>query len=215
GEARLGGEGLAVPARSRRVELLVLPAEPGQIAALGGAGRLRLALQQRGQAGVEVGEPLGTAEPLGRRVGPARIVRAEIVPAAEFLHPLPEPSLGHKGMTKVTVGLGVVGLEAEGRAVLRDGVVQLALLPQSQPEVIVGHWIILLDSEGLAELGDGLIQLALLRQGNAEAVVALRQVLLDTKGLAELSNGLVQLALGLQGETEVVVGLRGILLDSQ
>jgi hypothetical protein len=55
------------------------------------------------------------------------------------------------------VGLGRVLVEPNGLAILGDGVVQLALLLQHNPEIVVGRDTVLLDSDGLVILGDGLV----------------------------------------------------------
>jgi hypothetical protein len=60
------------------------------------------------------------------------------------------------------VGLGDVRLEPGGLAVLGDGLLQQALVLQSDPEVVVGFGVVLPEPKNLAELGDGLVQQSLL-----------------------------------------------------
>src|SRR5262249_46385882 len=64
-----------------------------------------------------------------------------------------------------------IQLEAEGLAVLNDGLVQLALAVKRDSEAVVGQGVILLESDGLAELNDGLVQSALIRKRVTEVVV--------------------------------------------
>ena len=74
---------------------------------------------------------------------------------------------------EVAVGLGVVGLEPDGLAVVGDGLVQLPLVAQGDAEVVVGLGVVGLEPDGLAVVGDGLVQLPLVPQGVAEVVVGL------------------------------------------
>jgi hypothetical protein len=73
-----------------------------------------------------------------------------------------------QGVAEVVAGLGVVRREADGLAVLGNGLVHLALGQQCDTEVVVGFVSLgesLADLEGLAVLGDGLVQPALVMQG--------------------------------------------------
>ncbi len=123
-------EGLGVPARGGGVELFVHLAEEGQRQALGGIGRLRLPLQELGQAVVQVGQPLGLTEPLGGGVGPGGVARAQLVTQTEFSHGLPEAPLLQQGAAEIAVGLGVVHVVPESLPVFSNGVVQPAFVPQ-------------------------------------------------------------------------------------
>ncbi len=72
-----------------------------------------------------------------------------------------EIALGPKGLSQVTVGLGVVGLVQDGGAVLGDGLVQLSLRRQDATEVVVGLREVGLESNRLAVGSDGLVELPL------------------------------------------------------
>ena len=76
-----------------------------------------------------------------------------------------------QGVAEVVVGLGVVGLEPERRAVLGDRLVQLPLIAQGNAEVVVGLGEVGLEADRLAVLGDRLVQLPLAAQGAAEVGV--------------------------------------------
>ena len=52
------------------------------------------------------------------------------------------------------MGLDRIGLEADGGAVLGDGLVQLPLVEQSDAEIAVGLGIIGVEADGGAVLGD-------------------------------------------------------------
>ena len=67
------------------------------------------------------------------------------------------------------VGLGEVGLEADGLAVLGlgGGIVVLAIA-QDRPEAAVGLGVVGFEPDRRAEFGDGLVRFALAMQGIAE-----------------------------------------------
>ena len=63
------------------------------------------------------------------------------------------------------MGLGVVGLEAQGLPIAGHRLVEPALPGQDVAQVVVGFGIVGLEAEGLPIAGHGLVQLALLVQG--------------------------------------------------
>ena len=70
-----------------------------------------------------------------------------------------------QGDAEVVVGLGVVGLEPDRRAVFGDRLVQLPLVSQGVAEVVVGLGVVGLEPDRLAEFGDRLVQLPLAAAG--------------------------------------------------
>ena len=66
------------------------------------------------------------------------------------------------------MGLGIVGLVPDRRAVFGDGLVALALVAQGEAEVDVGLGEVGLEPDRRAVFGDGLVELALVAQGEAE-----------------------------------------------
>ena len=69
---------------------------------------------------------------------------------------------GRQGAVKISAALGVVGLEADGLAVLGDGLVQLPLLSKRGAEVVVEDGVFRVEFDGLLVTGDRLVQLLLL-----------------------------------------------------
>ena len=59
------------------------------------------------------------------------------------------------------MGLGVVGLEPDRRAVFGDGLVELPLVLQGDAEVVVGLGVVGLEPDRRAVFGDRLVELAL------------------------------------------------------
>ncbi len=66
---------------------------------------------------------------------------------------------------QVVVGLGVVGLDFQGLAVMGDGLVDLPAAGQQSAEVVVGLGVVGLDFQGLLVMGDGLVHLVPARPG--------------------------------------------------
>ena len=94
------------------------------------------------------------------------------------------------------MGLGVVGLEPDRRAVFGDRLLQLPLGSQGDAEVGVGLGVVGLEPDRRAEFGDRLLQLPLVCQGGAEVVVGLGVVGLEPDRRAEFGDRLLQLPLG-------------------
>ena len=69
------------------------------------------------------------------------------------------------------MGLGVVRLEPDRRAVFGDRLIQLSLVCQGDAEIVVGRGEVILEPDGRAVLGDRLIELALLVQCLSEVEV--------------------------------------------
>ena len=63
------------------------------------------------------------------------------------------------------MGLGKVGLDFQGLAVMGDGLVELSAAGQGDAEVVVGCSVVGLDFQGLAVMGDGLVDLSAAGQG--------------------------------------------------
>ena len=104
------------------------------------------------------------------------------------------------------MGLGVVGLEPDRRAVFGDGLVELALVRQGVAEVVVGLGVVRLEPDRRAVFGDGLVELALVSPGRCRGCCGLGVVGLEPDRRAEFGDGLVELALVSQGDAEVGVG---------
>ena len=113
------------------------------------------------------------------------------------------------------MGLGVVGLEAEGGTELGDRTIQLPLTAQGVAEIVVGLGKIGLEAEGGAERGDRLFQLPLTCQDGTEIVVDLGKIGLEAEGGAERGDRLFQLPLIAQGCAEVHMGVGKIGLEAE
>ena len=74
------------------------------------------------------------------------------------------------------MGLGVIGLEPDGRAVLGDRLRLLALVSEGVPEIVVGHRLIELEADGLTVFRFGRRQLFLVRQDISEVKMQLRMI---------------------------------------
>src|SRR5262249_43764559 len=99
--------------------------------------------------------------PLSGGVIPARVLGAEFVTAAPVFQSLSELSLQLEYVAEVAVSLGVILIDSDSLAVLRDGVIQPTLSLQGVAEVVVGLGEALLESDSVAVLGDGLVETAL------------------------------------------------------
>jgi hypothetical protein len=85
------------------------------------------------------------------------------------------------------VGQGQLGVDFDGLAVCRDGLLDLVLVTQGVAEVGVGLGQLGVEFDGLAERGDGLLHLVLLGQGDAEVVVGLGVLGVEFDSCAERS----------------------------
>jgi hypothetical protein len=74
------------------------------------------------------------------------------------------------------MGLGVIGLEAQGLAEAGHAIRHLALLGQGHAEVVVGLGEVRLEVHGSAEGDHGLVYLAELGQGQTQAGAAGRRL---------------------------------------
>ena len=72
------------------------------------------------------------------------------------------------------MGIGKVGLEADGLLVARHGLGEPVLLFQDAPQVVVGIGIVGLEADGPLKTGRGLVELVLPRQHDAQVVLAHR-----------------------------------------
>ncbi len=71
------------------------------------------------------------------------------------------------------MGLGGVGLDFQGRLVMRNRLVELSAVGQRQAEVAMGLGEVGLDFQGLAVMGDGLVHLPATSQNGCKVVVGL------------------------------------------
>src|SRR5262249_34319168 len=141
-QLRLGGKGVRVEA-GRPVVPPFEGTEPGQLDPLLGAGRRRFAVQEGGQSFVQVGQAFALPYPQRGGERPARVLGAELVAAADGCQGCAQIALLSEGKAQVAVSLCEVRLDANGFALLRDGLIDPALFPQSFAEKGVGPGIIL------------------------------------------------------------------------
>ena len=116
---------------------------------------------------------------------------------------------------QVVVGIGIVGLEAEGLLKTCRRLVEPALLRQHDSQVVLGLGVVGFEAEGLLIAGHGLVEPALPRQGNAQVVVGLGRVGLEAEGLLIVRDGLVEPALLPEGITQIELDVGEVRFESQ
>jgi len=97
------------------------------------------------------------------------------------------------GEVRVSQGWGVIREAGQGRAELRDGLVELVLRHQDEAEVVVGIGRRLgvgVEADGLSELGSGPVELAMVPESVCELVVDGCVPRRDAEGLVVLGDGL-------------------------
>src|SRR5262249_4194717 len=107
-------------------ELLLAGGDPGEGQAFGAVFWSVLAPQQCRQSPRQGQLVFGPRQPLRRGVPPARPARAQLVSLPEHLQGPREVAPRSEDVAKVTVGLGVIGLEPNRLAVAGEGLVLLA-----------------------------------------------------------------------------------------
>ena len=73
--------------------------------------------------------------------------------------------------SEVVVGLGVLGLDFQGLAVMGYGLIDLSAIGQGHAQVAVGLGIVGLDFQSLLKMNDGLIDPSAIGQGHAQVAV--------------------------------------------
>ena len=98
-----------------------------------------------------------SANPLRRGVPPDRFLEPSSCPLRIHLERPGVIALFPQDLAQVAVGLGVVGLEPDRRAVFGDGLVELPLVSQGDAEVVVGLGEVGLEPDRRAVFGDRLV----------------------------------------------------------
>ena len=176
------------------MEFLVV-AELGEAERFGGIGGLGLAGEDRRQPAIELDQSLGLAYPLSGGIRPVRSLRAQFVAPLEFGEGLGELALLGETSAQVVVGLGVVGLEPQRRAVFGDRLVELPLARPGVAEVVVGLGVVGLEPQRLRGIRRSPRPACPAAQGDAQVVVGLGVVGLEPQRFAVLGDRLVQLPL--------------------